>query len=628
MIAESGATLLGFEQNTQLVDLLLEYISGSVAVFDSNMRYLACNKRWLSDLRVGDQPIIGKSHYEVFPEAAEAWRTIHRRVLSGERLSNPLEALHRSDGNAERLEWEMVPWHDTTGKIGGTIMIAQTRNKLTNQEQSKEVINAELELLINSAKEYAIILLNDSGQICIWNKGSERLFGWTPEEAIGKFFDFLFTTEDCSKCIPEQELESMCRHGAIQTQGWRVRKDGTRFLVEVKANAIFDNGSSPQRFGVVIRDITEQVENKKKIDSQSSYLKAIINTIPDAMVTVNEIGLISSFNANAEKMFGYSENELIGENISILMDEPDSTHHDGYLNNYKKNGERHIIGSSRRVIGRRKDGTRFPHEICVGEAELGGKRLFIGFLRDLTEREIARIELDNLQDELAHMSRVTAVGSMATALAHEINQPLTAIANYVQAAVLLLPEGGGDDLLAVKHALNEAGKEALRAGAIIQRLRQFVSRGDIDRTIVPPRELARQALELGATGSAERGVRCINAVSRSVSLILVDKVQIQQVLVNLIRNAIEALVEGGVIIVTAREELGMVHFTVSDDGPGMGSSQAEALFEPFVTTKPYGMGLGLTICRTIIEAHQGKIWCEAGSGKGAAFHFTVPLAET
>ncbi len=620
--------MLDFERNSQLAALLLEHIPACAAVFDSDMRYLACNERWLVDLCVGNQQIIGKSHYEVFSKLPDAWQTIHRRVLAGETLSNLHETVHCSDAIAERVEWKMMPWHDAAGEIGGALMIAQPQDELFDQDQSKEIINAELELLINSAKEYAIILLDDSGKICIWNKGSERLFGWSPNEAIGKFFEFLFTNEDCSAGIPERELESMRREGAIQTQGWRVRKDGSRFMVEAKANAIFDKGSSPQRFGVVIRDITEQVENKKKIDSQSAYLKTIINTIPDAMVTVNDIGLIRSFNANAEKMFGYCENELIGENISILMDEPDAAHHDTYLDNYRKNGERNIIGSSRRVIGRRKDGTKFPHEICVGEALLDGRRLFIGFLRDLSQREIARIELDNLQDELAHMSRVTAVGSMATALAHEINQPLTAIANYVQAAALLLPDEDNGDLDAVKHALNEAGKEALRAGAIIQRLRQFVSRGEIDRTIVPPRELARQALELGATGSAERGVRCINAVSHSASLILVDKIQIQQVLVNLIRNAVEALVDGGVIIITAREEPGMIHFIVSDDGPGMDSMQAEALFEPFVTTKPYGMGLGLTICRTIIEAHQGRIWCEAGAGKGAAFHFTVPLAET
>lgn len=619
--------MLGFEQNGYLASLLLEHIPVCLAVFDSKMRYLACSKRWLTDRQIGNRQIIGQSHYEVFPEVSDTWRALHSRVLSGETFSNHLEAFHRSDGIVEWIEWEMMPWHEPSGEIGGAIMIAKVRNEIIYENYPKIILKSELDILLNSAKEYALILIDESGKICTWNNGGERIFGWKSEEAIGKYFDFLFTAEDCALGIPQQELENMCSHAATQTQGWRVKKNGARFMVEAKASAIFEKGSSPQWFGVVIRDLTKQIENQNIIESKTSYLSAIVNNLPEAMVTIDEDGYIGSFNENAEKMFGYLEEELIGRNIKILMDEPDASNHDRYIENYKKNGERHMIGFSRRVIGKRKDGTKFPHEIRVGEAEVGGKRFFIGFLRDLTQGEVARIELDNLQDELAHMSRVTAVGSMATALAHEINQPLTAIANYVQAAALLMPEGGNDDLVAVKHALNEAGKEALRAGSIIQRLRQFVSRGDIDRTMASPRELARQALELGATGSAERGVRCINAVSRNVGLVLVDKVQIQQVLVNLIRNAIEALVDGGVIIVTAREELGMVHFTVSDDGPGMGLSQAEALFEPFVTTKPYGMGLGLTICRTIIEAHQGRIWCETGAGKGATFHFTVPLAE-
>lgn len=362
-----------------------------------------------------------------------------------------------------------------------------------------------------------------------------------------------------------------------------------------------------------------------------SHLRSILATVPDAMVIIDERGLILSFSAAAEKMFGYREPEVLSENVSLLMPSPDRERHDGYIRKYLATGKGRIIGTGRVTTARHRDGHTFPIELAVGEARVDGKRIFTGFIRDLTERQQAELRLQELQAELAHVGRVSEVGTLASALAHELNQPLTAVANYCETARDLLDEPlDGQMIEVLREALDDASRQSMRAGQIVRRLRDFITHGRTERRVENLPRLINEANALALVGSREHGIEVQVHLDPAANSVLVDRIQIQQVLVNLIRNAIDAMAgarERLLEISTRREPGGLVRLSVSDTGGGIDETVAEHLFQPFVTSKEGGMGVGLSICRTIIEAHGGRIWFERGAHSGTVFHFTLTDAD-
>jgi len=362
----------------------------------------------------------------------------------------------------------------------------------------------------------------------------------------------------------------------------------------------------------------------------ASHLRSILETVPDAMVVIDETGRIISFSKAAERLFGFAEAELVGENVSTLMPSPDRERHDSYLQRYLKTGEKRIIGIGRLVTGRRRDGTTFPMELAVGEAKIGDERVFTGFIRDLTERQDYEKRLHTVQAELAHFSRVSAMGTLATSIAHELNQPLTAIANYVESASTLLAGDASEQTIAtIREALDECAKEAVRAGQIVRRLRDYISRGETERQVVSLARLVNEASALAFVGAGTQSVDMTVKIGEN-DLVLVDRVQIQQVLLNLIRNAVEAmhdLAHGRLTISAVNRGNGFIEVIVSDSGPGLASEIAGNLFTPFQSTKATGMGVGLSISRTIVEAHDGRIWADASPYGGTSFHFTLPNAD-
>ena len=368
----------------------------------------------------------------------------------------------------------------------------------------------------------------------------------------------------------------------------------------------------------------------RALEAAEARLRSILQTVPDAMIIIDERGRIESLSTTAERLFGYDADEACGCNISLLMPSPYREQHDAYIDRYLATGERRIIGIGRIVVGQRKDGTTFPMHLTVGELRTGERHHFTGFIRDLTDQQLTEDRLKELQSEVTHMSRFTALGEMASTLAHEINQPLTAISNYLKGSHRLLERMEGETVALLKDAVSKAADQALRAGQIIRRLREFVARGESERRIESLPKLIEDASTLALVGAREHGIAVAFRLDPAADLVLADRIQIQQVLVNLIRNAIEVMSEGGTVrrldIATAVGPDDQVEVTVADTGAGLAPDVAKNLFQPFVTTKRKGMGLGLSICRTIVEAHGGKIWVVSPPGGGTIFHFTLRAA--
>lgn len=480
----------------------------------------------------------------------------------------------------------------------------------------------------------------DEVGICVWSLDiptgratvsptCARLFG-VPPERLTTFADSQALVHPDDRQARADAIQRALRDGGSYEVDYRVvRPDGHVCWLRSRGQVSLDADGRPARHRGVVLSIDAQKRAEEDIRAREAHLRSILDTVPEAMVVIDEAGLIHSFSAAAERLFGYAAPEAVGRNVRILMPEPMQGEHDGYLERYRRTRERRIIGTNRVVTGRRRDGSTFPMELAIGEMRSGEQVYFTGFINDLTEHQRTQARLQELQSELAHVSRLSAMGEMASALAHELNQPLGAIANYTKGCRRLLARPGPEAIAKTVEVLDRAAEQALRAGQIIRRLREFVARGETERRVEPVARLIDEACALALVGAREHGIVARVAVDPQAGSVLADRVQVQQVLVNLLRNAREAMQQGDrrELTVEARP-LGRetVEITVSDTGPGIAAEIADRLFHPFVTTKRSGMGVGLSICRTIVEAHGGHLDVERNGVGGATFRLTLQAA--
>ncbi len=363
----------------------------------------------------------------------------------------------------------------------------------------------------------------------------------------------------------------------------------------------------------------------------SRLLRAVVETAVDGVILIDSRGTVLLFNPACERLFGYAADEVIGRNVKMLMPSPFRDEHDQYLGNYTSTGHKKIIGIGREVEGLRKDGTTFPLHLSVGEARDNGNSTFVGIMHDLSQLHETQRRVRELTAELLHTSRLTAMGQLSSSLAHELNQPLTAVANYTEAARQILSTGGAPIPPRILDFLDKANAQAQRAGQIIRRLRSFVEKGAIERVPEALNKIVEEATALATIGARVDGIRVLLDLSPDLPPVPMDKVQIQQVVVNLVRNAVEVLgqVKRRVLTIrTAAAQDGSQEVAVIDTGPGIDPTVADRLFTPFATTKADGMGIGLSISQSIVAAHGGRIWAEANPDGGAVFRFTLPGAQT
>ncbi len=480
-----------------------------------------------------------------------------------------------------------------------------------------------------SAAGRPAVVLFEGGTLSVRsaNLGTRRLLGYAPGELRAAALVELFPETS------EAELRQVLRRidgdpdKTCRIEAAARHRDGSDMPVWIDIERLDDDREVLFQARLDPSCGVAQTEAGPRLDA--ALLRSIIDTAPDAIVTIDTGGRIGSFSPAAERMFGYRADEVIGHNVNMLMPEPYVSEHDAYVARYLATGEKRIIGIGRTVIARHKSGSIFPMELAVGEVRTGSDHVFTGFIRDISDRVAAQARANKLQHELNHIGRLTAMGEIASMIVHELNQPLTAIANFGEAAKRLIERG--DDSARALGFVEKSIAQAHRASDMIRRLRSFVSRAPDGMERIAVNEVVQEAARLALVGSADQHVRTRFDLADGLPEIEADRIQIQQVVVNLIRNGIEAMVEstsqGGarqLRIETRLAQDGTVQIAVADTGPGIGPEIRNELFTPFSTTKKSGMGIGLSVSKSIVEAHGGRIWVEPNDARGSRFVFSVP----
>jgi two-component system CheB/CheR fusion protein len=387
-------------------------------------------------------------------------------------------------------------------------------------------------------------------------------------------------------------------------------------------------GGRPDHILLAIEDITERKRREEELRESEGRIRAIVDSTVDGIVTIDEGGMVLAFNPAAERTFGYQTAEVIGQNVSLLMPAPYRDEHEGYIERYLKTGVPRIIGKRREVAGRRKDGTTFPMELAVGEYHDGKGLNFVGIVRDISARKHAEEELRRHEAELVRVLRVSLVGELAAGLAHELSEPLSTIAHTLGACTTTL-RAGKQEPRKLLSLVKQATDQALRAGRIVQNVRDLIAKRQPKKDRADLRRLIENCAALVAGQIAQHRIALRLALGETPLPVRVSSTEIEQVVLNLIQNAIDAIREAGDtrrdLVVQAERSRRMVEVTVRDTGTGISRSVAQQMFEPFFTTKGTGLGMGLAICRSIVEAHGGRISVAPQRGRGGTVHFTLPL---
>jgi two-component system sensor kinase FixL len=482
--------------------------------------------------------------------------------------------------------------------------------------------------MVAAVDSYAIYTLDVAGRITTWNAGAERITGFTADDVLGTHMSRFYLPAQAAVGLPQEHLTAAAQAGAFEGECQRVKKNGDVFWALVDLIAIKYSRAAPSGYLVIIRDISE----RKRAESRARQMTELAL---NAMVLVNREGMMLQVNSQTEKMFEYSADELIGQPVEVLTPSSVAPQHAMYREAFFAKPAVRAMGAGRDLSGRRKDGSLFPVEIGLNPFQSDEGLLVLASIVDITERKVAEDNIRTHVAELAHAGRLSTVGEMFSGLAHEINQPLAAAANYVRAGLRMArsPQGATQEQLL--EWFDKAGGQVLRAIDIVNRVGTFVKKErsaqqELSLNRVIENVVAMPVLGMGLNDRIDRVTMRLEC-EENLPGVLADPLQIEQVLVNLVRNAVEAMAAlpatERLLTIRASQVGNFVELSVADTGHGIDADHLARLFNPFFTTKPDGMGLGLSISRSIIEAHSGRLWVESRPGVGTTFHFSLPVFE-
>jgi len=482
-----------------------------------------------------------------------------------------------------------------------------------------------------------IAMADLAGRFFATNSVFRNMLGYTESELYQLTYLDVTYEEDRkgNQELVGQLVEGKRQHFEIEKR--YCRKDGA--LVWVRNNVALVpgmDGVAPFWFAVV-EDITQRKEEESARRYTEERYRLVVETASDAVISLDETSAILLANPATTRVFGYAPEELIGKPLTMLMPEFLRKLHEAGFKRYLSTGQRHINWQGTELVGLRKNGQEFPVEVSFGELTKDGHRVFTGFIRDISERKQgeemrkqAQKAIQTTQAELARVSRLTTMGELAASIAHEVNQPLTAVNNNSNACLRLLANQKlQPDVL--RRALEEIVADGTRASAIIARIRAFIKKAPPEKNRLDVNEVIGEVLAMMGHGFEENGVLLQSELAEAIPPVLGDRVQLQQVLLNLIMNGVEAMTaikdRPRLLWVQSRiDESGDVLIAVRDSGTGLGL-EADRVFTPFFTTKANGMGMGLSISRSLIEGHGGRLWASPNSPHGAMFSLTLPVAD-
>ena len=526
-------------------------------------------------------------------------------------------------------------------RILGDLASVSLRRVLLLQESERRLRELEaseqrFRLLLGSVQDYAIFMLDPEGRIASWNEGARRINGYAEDEVLGQRFSVFYTPEDRQRRHPEHELEIATREGRYAEEGWRVRKDGTRFWASVTITAVRDRDGELIGFAKVTRDLTERKRTEEALLESEHRFRAMAENATEAIVTIDMEDRILFANPAVARIFGYTEEELSRLPFSALVPEQMREQHRAGLRRFAATRERHIPWDGVELPGLRSDGSEVPLEVTFSYYERGGSFFFSGVMRDITGRKQAEAERERLlreeqeareQAERAVQAREDVLGIVS----HDLRNPLSTI---------LLSAGFLDETLAeepdpetTRKQLRIIRSSAERMNRMIQDLLDIAriesGRLSVNTTRTPAEALAREACELIQPMVEEKHQVFACELPDALPEVQADRDRIHQVISNLAGNAAKFTPEGGRIQLRVRDAGGEVEFSVSDTGPGISKEDLPRLFQAHWQAKDtahLGAGLGLAISRGIVEAHGGRIWVESELGKGSTFCFTLPIA--
>ncbi|MGH7844499.1 MAG: sensor histidine kinase [Candidatus Binatia bacterium] len=558
------------------------------------------------------------------------WRALKRWGIPESRL--PPGSMVRFK---PRPIWEQYGWYIIAALSVITIQAAIIGDLFLHRARRRR---AEKEL---EESHHFMEMATKAGKMGLWMRDLERgevwadahfraLFGFGQTDVIRYDDDVLARIHPYDRARMALDVERAEKNGLSFEGEFRViLPDSDERWVATRGESVNDRRGRPvRRLGAVI-DITDRKRAEETLRESEEHYRTLAETAADVIITMDQDSTILFVNAAVEKVFGYVPADLIGQKMTVLMPEPLRHRHVEGMRRYLETSEKRLSWSAVSFPGLHKSGREISLEIAFAESRIGNRRVFTGIIRDITERKRAEAELRKQRAELAHVARVSTMGELAASLAHELNQPLTAILSNAQAALRFMT-GKPADLEEVREILHDIVQDNSRAGEVIRQMRALVKKEEPEFSSLDLASIVREIVLLVHSDAVLRNVGVSLDVSPDLPYARGDKVQLQQVLLNLLLNAFDAMKdcpveEREVIVHASSDGAGMVRISIGDCGTGLTSDKLEKIFQPFYTTKREGLGMGLSISRSIIEAHGGRLWAENNNGRGATFHFTVPL---
>jgi PAS domain S-box-containing protein len=578
------------------------------------------NKQWLEFTGRTMEQELGDGWSEgVHPDDLKRYLETYTSSFTARQTFTMEYRRRRADGEYRWILDTGVPRYvlgsEFAGYIGSAVDITERRLAGAALRESEQHMS-----LAASAGGLAMWMWNiPRDEVWITDKGRE-LFGFAPGEKITfeRFLDVLHPED--REMVRQARAKALNGAGEYESE-YRVVLSAEKVRwISGRGRVEFD-GEKP----VCLRGVSLDITLRKQAEER---FRLVVEAAPNAMIMVNAEGKIDLINSEAESVFGYSRQELVGRPVEMLVPGRFRSDHPKYRHSYLAEPEVRAIGVGRELFGRRKDGTEVPVEIGLSPLHTSEGLFVLASIVDITERRQNELELARQRNELTHLSRVALLGELSVSLAHELNQPLTAILSNAQAAQLLLVQGATDPG-ELPEILSEIAHESKRAGEIIRRLRVLLKKGEIHRVPLDMNEVVDTVLKLIRSDFINQHVAVEVELAPDLPLVDGDEVQLQQVLLNLVVNACDAMakvevIDRRLIISTELARGNSVRVSVADQGCGIPPEKVERIFEPFFTTKEIGTGLGLAVCRTIISAHGGELWAVNNAKRGATFQFTLP----